>query len=44
MYLCKKVVDLMFNPIVLGILLVAFFLWRGAIVCNPGALNPFSNG
>ncbi len=42
-YLCKKVVDLLFNPIVLGILLVAFFLQRGVIVCKPSALIPFNN-
>ncbi len=42
MYLCKKAIDLLFNPVVLGILLVAFFLNRGVIVFSPKALNPFN--
>ncbi len=42
-YLCRKAIDLIFNPIVLGILLVALFLNRGVIVCKPGRLLPFSN-
>ncbi len=43
MYLCRKAIDLIFNPVVLGILLVALFLNRGVIVCKPGRLIPFSN-